>query len=194
MRKAFIGVLAGGVVAGAGLGLTATASATVAVAPSGSTTLSFTSHPTSNKVFHLGSSKAFGVGYVEPVAGNDMQGSTKIGHDDSVQTVTRLSGGTADEVVTITFVLAGGQINTMGVVTSTPSGRHVRAGDHRRDRQVRLGPRLHHGGPGERPQGDPAHHPMTWRSPRPPEPGPRDHAPPARTRAVYLILVGTRAA
>lgn len=122
MRKAFIGVLAGGVVAGAGLGLTATASATVAVAPSGSTTLSFTSHPTSNKVFHLGSSKAFGVGYVELVAGNDIQGSTKIGHDDSVQTVTRLSGGTADEVVTITFVLAGGQINTMGVVTSTPSG------------------------------------------------------------------------
>ncbi len=122
MRKAFIGVLASGLVAGAGLGLTATASATTAAAPSGGTTLSFVSHPTSDKVFHLGSSKAFGAGYVELLAGNDMRGSTKIGHDDSIQTVTRLSGGTADEVVTVTFVLAGGQINTMGVVTSTPSG------------------------------------------------------------------------
>jgi hypothetical protein len=122
MRKAFIGVLATGLVAGAGLGLTATASATVAAAPSGGTTISFVSHPTSDKVFHLGSSKAFGVGYVELAAGNDIQGSTKIGHDDAVQTVTRLSGGTADEVVTVTFTLAGGQISTTGVVTSTASG------------------------------------------------------------------------
>lgn len=120
MRKAFIGVLASGLVAGTGLGLAATA--TAAPASHAGTTILFVSHPTSDKIFHLGRSKAFGVGYVELVASNDMQGRTKIGHDDSVQTVTRLSGGTADEVVTVTFVLAGGQINTMGVVTSTPSG------------------------------------------------------------------------
>ena len=120
MRKAFIGVLLSGLAGGAGLGLAATA--TAATSTHASTTISFVSHPSSDKVFHLGKSKAFGVGYVELVAGNDMQGRTKIGHDDSVQTVTSLSGGTADEVVTVTFVLAGGQIDTMGVVTSTPSG------------------------------------------------------------------------
>jgi len=120
MRKAFTGVLVTGLVGGAGLGLAATA--TAATSTHAATTISFVSNPTSDKVFHLGKSKAFGVGYVELVASNDMQGRTKIGHDDSVQTVTRLSGGTADEVVTVTFVLAGGQVSTIGVVTSTPSG------------------------------------------------------------------------
>jgi hypothetical protein len=120
MRKAFIGVLVSGLVGGAGLGFAATA--TAATTPHADTAISFVSHPTSDKVFHLGSSKTFGVGYVELVAGNDIQGSTKIGHDDVVQTVTRLSGGTADEVVSVTFALAGGQIDATGVVTSTPSG------------------------------------------------------------------------
>jgi hypothetical protein len=60
-----------------------------------------------------------------------MQGRTNIGHDDAVQTVTRLSGGTADDVVAVTFARSGGQIDTMGVVTSTQRARSVRAGDHR---------------------------------------------------------------
>lgn len=120
MRKAFIGVLVTGLAAGAGLGLAATA--TAATSTRAGTTISFVSHLSSDKIFHLGKSKAFGIGYVELIADNDMQGRTKIGHDDVVQTVTRLSGGTADEVVTVTFALAGGQIDTMGVVTSTPSG------------------------------------------------------------------------
>jgi hypothetical protein len=120
MRKVFIGVLASGLVGGAGLGFAGTA--TAATAPHADRTISFVSRPTSDRVFHLGSSKAFGVGYVELVAGNDIQGRTKIGHDDAVQTLTRLSGGTADEVVSVTFALASGQIDAMGVVTSTPSG------------------------------------------------------------------------
>ncbi len=123
MRKAFIGVLAMGLAGGTGLGLAATATAaTGSTGVHAGSTISFVSHPTSDKIFHLGKTKAFGVGFVELVAGNDMQGRTKIGHDDSVQTVTRVSGGTADEVFTVTFALAGGQISTMGVVTSTRTG------------------------------------------------------------------------
>ncbi|HEX9064875.1 MAG TPA: hypothetical protein VF843_07190 [Streptosporangiaceae bacterium] len=36
--------------------------------------------------------------------------------------MTRLGHGTADEMITITFILRGGQIDVTGVATSTKSG------------------------------------------------------------------------
>lgn len=118
MNKVMIGLIAGGIVAGAGCGFALPATA----AASHERTISFVSHPVSDKVFHLGKSSAFGVGLMELVAGNDVQGNTKIGHDDAVETVTRLGHRTADEMVSVTFTLAGGQIDVIGVATSTVSG------------------------------------------------------------------------
>jgi hypothetical protein len=51
-----------------------------------------------------------------------MQGGKQIGHDGLVFTVTRLGAGTADEVVSAVEVLAHGQIDLSGLVTSTPAG------------------------------------------------------------------------
>lgn len=76
----------------------------------------------SDQTFHLGPKSGIAVGFVELVASDDMQGTTKLGHDGGSCTVTRLSEGTADELCDITFVLAGGQVDTAGLVTSTPSG------------------------------------------------------------------------
>jgi hypothetical protein len=121
MKKVLIGLIGTGIVAGAGYGLALPATA----APSHGRTISFVSHQVSDKVFHLGKSSAFGVGLIELGAANDMQGHTKIGHADLLETVTRLGGGTADEMVSITFTLPGGQINVTGAVTSTASGPGV---------------------------------------------------------------------
>jgi len=121
MNKVTIGLLASGMLAGAGCGLALPATA----GPSHDRTISFVSHQVSDKVFHLGQSSAFGVGLIELGAANEMQGQTKIGHADLVETVTRLGDGTADEMVSITFTLQGGQIDVTGAVTSTASGPGV---------------------------------------------------------------------
>ena len=51
-----------------------------------------------------------------------MQGGKQIGHDGQSYTVTRLGNGSADELVSAVEVLAHGQIDLSGLVTSTPSG------------------------------------------------------------------------
>ncbi len=51
-----------------------------------------------------------------------MRGGTQIGYDGENYTVTRLGGGTADELCTVVAVLAAGQIDLAGLVTSTPQG------------------------------------------------------------------------
>ena len=121
MNKLMVGLITGGIIAGVGYGLALPATA----ASSHEQTISFVSHPVSDKIFHLGKSSAFGVGLVELLAGNDMQGHAKIGHDDIVEIVTRLSNGTADEMVNGTFTLRGGQIDVNGTATSTASGPGV---------------------------------------------------------------------
>lgn len=121
MNKLMIGLIAGGIIAGAGYGLALPATA---AAPH-EQTISFTTQAVSDKIFHLGKSSAFGVGLIELVAGNDMQGHTKIGTADLVEIVTRLGNGTADEMVNATFTLPGGQIDVTGTATSTASGPGV---------------------------------------------------------------------
>jgi hypothetical protein len=103
--------------------ITATAAAAPAApaAPAG-TTITFTQHNISDRSFNLGSGHGFAVGYVELVADRLMQGGTQVGHDGLVFTVTRLGAGSADEVVSAVEVLARGQIDLSGLVTSTPSG------------------------------------------------------------------------
>ncbi len=96
---------------------------TAAAAPaSAGTTISFTEHNISDQTFNLGSGHGFAVGYVELVADKLMQGGKQIGHDGQSYTVTRLGAGSADEVVSAVEVLAHGQIDLSGLVTSTPSG------------------------------------------------------------------------
>ena len=51
-----------------------------------------------------------------------MQGRKQVGHDGESYTVTRLGAGFADELVSAVEVLAHGQIDLSGLVTSTPSG------------------------------------------------------------------------
>src|SRR5580693_4079659 len=109
---------------------TRTAAAALAVAAIGGTivavtaaaTISFTEHNISDKTFNLGSGHGFAVGYVELVANKLMQGGKQIGHDGESYTVTRLGNGSADELVSAVEVLAHGQIDLSGLVTSTPSG------------------------------------------------------------------------
>jgi hypothetical protein len=96
---------------------------TAAAAPaSAATTISFTEHNISDQTFNLGSGHGFAVGYVEVVANKLMQGGKQIGHDGQSYTVTRLGNGSADELVSAVEVLAHGQIDLSGLVTSTPSG------------------------------------------------------------------------
>jgi hypothetical protein len=120
MKKAITMMAAGGVTCGLGLAL----GLGVAGASSSprSDTISFTEDTTSDQTFHLGSKPGFGVGYVELVANNDMQGSTKIGTDGSSCVITRLSQGTADDLCSIVFVLAQGQVDATGLTTSTSNG------------------------------------------------------------------------
>ena len=86
------------------------------------TTISFVEHETSDQSFHLGPKAGVAVGYVELAANEDIQGNKKIGHDGGNCVITRLSGGTADDLCNVVFVLAGGQVDANGLVTSTPSG------------------------------------------------------------------------
>jgi hypothetical protein len=96
---------------------------TAAAAPaSAGRTISFTEHNISDRTFNLGSGHGFAVGYVELVADKLMQGGKQVGHDGLIFTVTRLGAGSADEVVSAVEVLAHGQIDLAGLVTSTPSG------------------------------------------------------------------------
>ncbi len=96
---------------------------TAAAAPaSAGTTISFTQAGVSDRTFNLGSGHGFAVGYVELVASKLMHGSRQIGHDGQSYTVTRLGDGSADELVSAVEVLARGQIDLSGLVTSTPSG------------------------------------------------------------------------
>ena len=99
------------------------AAITAAAAPaSAGTTISFTQAGVSDRTFNLGSGHGFAVGYVELVASKLMHGGRQIGHDGQSYTVTRLGDGSADELVSAVEVLARGQIDLSGLVTSTPSG------------------------------------------------------------------------
>jgi hypothetical protein len=116
-------VLAGGLACAAGVAAAASA-ATASAAPVASrqTVISFTQHETSDHNFNLGSGHGIAVGLIQLAADNDYQGSRQIGHDGGSCTMTRLSGGTADELCNVTFALTRGQIDAAGLVTSTPSG------------------------------------------------------------------------
>jgi hypothetical protein len=99
------------------------AAITAAAAPaSAGTTISFTQVGVSDQTFNFGSGHGIAVGYVELVASKLMQGGRQIGHDGQSYTVTRLGAGSADELVSAAEVLAHGQIDLSGLVTSTPAG------------------------------------------------------------------------
>lgn len=102
-------------------GTIAAITATAAPASAG-TAITFTQVNISDRTFNLGSGHGFAVGYVELVADKLMQGGKQIGHDGQSYTVTRLSDGSADEVVSAVEVLGGGQIDLSGLVTSTSAG------------------------------------------------------------------------
>lgn len=108
--------------AAAAVGGTIVAATATAAPASTATTISFTEVNTSDHTFNLGSGHGFAVGYTELVANKLMQGRKQIGRDGLVFTVTRLGSGSADEVVSAVEVLAHGQIDLSGLVTSTPSG------------------------------------------------------------------------
>jgi hypothetical protein len=108
--------------AAAAIGGTIAAITATAAPASAGTAITFTQINISDHTFNLGSGHGFAVGYVELVADKLMQGGRQIGHDGQSYTVTRLSGGSADEVVSAVEVLAGGQIDLSGLVTSTSAG------------------------------------------------------------------------
>jgi hypothetical protein len=96
-----------------------TAAATPA---SAATVISFTQVSISDQTVNLGSGHGVVVGYVELDANKLMQGGKQIGHDGGSFTVTRLGNGSADGVLSSVEVLAHGQIDLSGLVTSTPAG------------------------------------------------------------------------
>jgi hypothetical protein len=106
----------------AGIGGVVVAVTAAAAPASANSVISFTEHNVSDQSFNLGSHHGFAVGYVELVANKLMRGTQQIGHDGESYTVTRLGSGSADEEVSATEVLAGGQIDLSGLVTSTPQG------------------------------------------------------------------------
>ena len=112
--------IAAGMLAAAGAGVAITAAATPASAAG--QTISYTETQISDHGFNLGSGHGIAVGFVELGANKLMQGGTQIGTDGESCTVTRLGGGTADELCTVVADLAGGQIDLSGLVTSTPQG------------------------------------------------------------------------
>jgi hypothetical protein len=99
--------------------ITVTAAASPA---SAGTTITFSQVNVSDQTFNLGSGHGIAVGYVELVANKLMQGGRQIGHDGESFTVTRFGNGSADELASSVEVLARGQIDLSGLVTSTPSG------------------------------------------------------------------------
>jgi hypothetical protein len=108
--------------AAAAIGGTIVAITAAAAPASARTTITFTENTISDRTFNLGSGHGFAVGYVELVASKLMYGGRQIGHDGQSYTVTRLGDGSADELVSAVEVLARGQIDLSGLVTSTPSG------------------------------------------------------------------------
>jgi hypothetical protein len=118
MRRAIAGLVTVGLAGGLGLAATNKAVAS----PTTGATIAFAEHETSDRTFNLGAGHGVAVGFVELSASDDMQAGRKIGHDGGNCTITRLSNGTADDLCTLTFVLARGQINAVGLVTSTPAG------------------------------------------------------------------------
>jgi hypothetical protein len=112
--------IAAGVLAAAGAGVAIMAAATPASA--GGQTISYTETPISNHSFNLGSGHGVAVGFIQLSANKLMSSGSQIGTDGENCTVTRLGGGTADEVCTVVAALAGGQIDLAGLVTSTPQG------------------------------------------------------------------------
>ena len=109
-------------------GALAAAGASVAViaaaAPAGAAgqTISYTETTISDHNFNLGSGHGFAVGLVELGANKLMRGGKQLGTDGESCTVTRLGGGSADEMCTVVAVLRAGQIDLSGLVTSTPQG------------------------------------------------------------------------
>jgi hypothetical protein len=106
----------------AAIGGTITAITAAGTPASAGTAITFTQHNLSDRTFNLGSGHRFAVGYVELVADKLMQGRKQVGHDGQSYTVTRLGAGSADELVSAVEVLAHGQIDLSGLVTSTPAG------------------------------------------------------------------------
>lgn len=106
----------------AAIGGTIAVSTAAAAPASAGTAITFTQVNISDRTFNLGSGHGIAVGYVELVADKLMQGGKQIGHDGQSYAVTRLGDGSADEVVSAVEVLAHGQIDLSGLVTSTPSG------------------------------------------------------------------------
>jgi hypothetical protein len=98
------------------------AAITAAAPASAGTTITFTQAGVSDQTFNLGSGHGIAVGYTELVASKLMQGGRQIGHDGQSYTVTRLGAGTAGELASAAEVLAHGQIDLSGLVTSTPAG------------------------------------------------------------------------
>jgi hypothetical protein len=113
--------IAAAALAAAGIGTALALPASASAWPA-SQTISFTEHNVSDRSFNLGSGNGFAIGYVELVANTLVRGGKQIGHDGESYTVTRLGSGSADEVVSATDVLAYGQIDLAGLVTSTPHG------------------------------------------------------------------------
>ena len=118
--------LASGMMAAAGvicgLGLNSGLGVAGASTSPRATIISFTQQTTSDHTFNLGPKRGVAVGYTELIADNDMQGSKKIGHDGATCAITRLSHGTADDLCTLSLVLARGQIDLSGLTTSSASG------------------------------------------------------------------------
>jgi hypothetical protein len=112
--------IAAGVLAAAGAGVAIMAAAAPA-GPAGQT-IGYTEAAISDHGFNLGSGHGFAVGFIELSADKLMRGGTQIGTDGNSCTVTRLGGGTADELCTVVAVLSAGQIDLSGLVTSTQQG------------------------------------------------------------------------
>jgi hypothetical protein len=112
--------------AAAAIAVACTGAAIVAAAPAWAApagqTISFTEHTTSDHTFNLGPGQGFAVGSVELFADNLTHDGKKIGHDGGSFTVVRLGTKSADQVCSLTVVLAHGQIDLAGLVTDTKKG------------------------------------------------------------------------
>jgi hypothetical protein len=104
-----------------GTGAAIVAAAPASAKPAGQT-ISFTEHQISDQNFNLGSGHGIAVGAIELSANKLMQGSKQIGRDGAICTITRLSARSADDLCSDILVLAHGQIDLAGLVTSSPQG------------------------------------------------------------------------
>ena len=110
------------VAAGASVAIVTAAQAAPAAPSRAGQTISYTETPISDHTFNLGSGHGDAVGFVELAANKLIQAGTQIGTDGENCTMTRLGGGTADSLCSVTDVFAGGQIDLAGLVTSTQQG------------------------------------------------------------------------